>query len=83
MLLELDAHGRHAAIKAFSLSLNAMEAVPSPARADCDAIEGLLAQLEPTSQETALYRRAADWIMREIRTEAVASSSALLTEADQ
>ena len=74
MNLDLTARHRRAAIRSFTLAIAAMDAVPERRRlnADRDAISRLLQQLEPSQQESALYSRAADWILREIVTEAVA-----------
>jgi hypothetical protein len=53
-----------------------MNAVPERRRpnTDRDAINRLLQQLEPSQQESTLYSRAADWVLREIVTEALAAS---------
>jgi hypothetical protein len=74
MNLDLTARDRHAAIKSLMLAIAAMDAVPERRRpnADREAIKRLLLQLEPSDQESALYSRAADWILREIITDAVA-----------
>jgi hypothetical protein len=74
MNLDLTARDRHAAIKSITLAIAAMDAVPERRRpsADREAISRLLGQLEPSDQEAALYGRAAEWILREIVTDAVA-----------
>jgi hypothetical protein len=76
MNLDLTARDRHAAIKSLTLAIAAMNAVPERRRpnTDRDAINRLLQQLEPSQQESTLYSRAADWVLREIVTEALAAS---------
>jgi hypothetical protein len=78
MMLDLTARDRHATIKALALASAAMDAVPESRRpaADRAAIRHVLQQLEPSQQESALYGRAAEWILREIVTDAVAQCMA-------
>jgi hypothetical protein len=68
MLLDLSSRDRHAAIKAVLLALAAMDAVPERRRPKIDRenAANLLAQLQASSEETELYTRAADWVVREI-----------------
>jgi hypothetical protein len=79
MILDLSPRDRHAAIKSITLAIAAMDAVPERRRpnADREAIMRLLRQFEPSDQEAALYGRAADWILREIVTDAVAECAVI------
>jgi hypothetical protein len=74
MLLDLSSRDRHAAIKAVLLALAAMDAVPERRRPKIDRenAANLLAQLRASPQETELYTRAADWVVREIAEAGIA-----------
>ena len=78
MLLDLSSRDRHAAIKAVLLALAAMDAVPERRRPKIDRenAANLLAQLQASPQETELYTRAADWILRESAATRIAESTA-------
>lgn len=68
MLLDLSARERHAAIKAVLLALAAMDSVPERRRPTIDRenVANLLGRLQVSQQESDLYNRAANWILREI-----------------
>lgn len=78
MLIDLSSPDRHAAIKALSFALAAMDVIPESRRpkADREAVAGLLAQLDATRQEIEIYDRAADWMLREIATAAALAAKA-------
>ena len=77
MLGDLNSRERHAAIKALLLAMAAMESVPERRRPmiDRESVAALLTRLDASAQETELYTRAADWVLREIAVAATTDAA--------